>query len=39
MFVQELLGHTDVSLPLNIYSHVLLDMSDTAAGAMDDALE
>ena len=37
-FVQELLGHTDVSLTLNIYSHVLPDMGGTAAGAMDDAL-
>ncbi len=38
-FVQELLGHTDVSLTLNVYSHVLPDMGDTAAGAMDDVLE
>ena len=37
-FVQELLGHSDVSLTLNIYSHVLPDMGDTAAGAMDAAL-
>ena len=37
-FVQELLGHTDVSLTLNVYSHVLPDMGGTAAGAMDDAL-
>ena len=37
-FVQELLGHGDVSLTLNTYSHVLPDMGDTAAGAMDDAL-
>ena len=37
-FVQELLGHGDVSLTLNVYSHVLPDMGDTAAGAMDDAL-
>jgi integrase len=36
--VQELLGHGDVSLTLNIYSHVLPDMGDTAAGAMDEAL-
>jgi integrase len=36
-FVQELLGHGDVSLTLNVYSHVLPDMGDTA-GAMDDAL-
>src|SRR5215216_4427960 len=37
-FVQDLLGHGDVSLTLNVYSHVLPDMGDTAAGAMDDAL-
>ncbi len=37
-FVQELLGHGDVSLTLNVYSHILPDMGDTAAGAMDDAL-
>ena len=37
-FVQELLGHGDVSLTLNVYSHVLPDMGDTVAGAMDDAL-
>jgi integrase len=38
-FVQELLGHADVSLTLNVYSHVLPDMGDAAAGAMGDALE
>jgi integrase len=37
-FVQNLLGHEDVSLTLNVYSHVLPDMGDTAAYAMDDAL-
>jgi integrase len=37
-FVQELLGHRDVSLTLNTYSHVLPDMGDVAASAMDDAL-
>jgi hypothetical protein len=31
-------GHGDVSLTLNVYSHVLPDMGDTVAGAMDDAL-
>lgn len=34
---QELLGHSDVSLTFNVYSHMLPDMGD-AAGAMDDAL-
>jgi integrase len=37
-FVQELLGHGDVSLTLNVYSHVLPDMGNAAAGAMDEAL-
>ena len=37
-FVQELLGHAAISLTLNVYSHVLPDMGDIAAGAMDDAL-
>ncbi len=38
-FVQELLGHSDVSLTLNIYSHVLPDMGDQAAVAMEAALQ
>jgi integrase len=38
-FVQELLGHGDVSLTLNVYSHVLPDMGDQAAVAMDAALQ
>jgi integrase len=37
-FVQELLGHADISLTLNVYSHVLLDMGDAAADAIDGAL-
>jgi integrase len=37
-FVQELLGHADISLTLNVYSHILPDMGDAAAGAMDAAL-
>jgi integrase len=37
-FVQELLGHSDISLTLNTYSHVLPDMGDAAAGGMDAAL-
>lgn len=36
--VQELLGHADIALTLNVYSHVLPDMGGAAAGAMDDAL-
>jgi integrase len=38
-FVQELLGHGDVSLTLNVYSHVLPDMGDHAALAMEAALQ
>jgi integrase len=37
-FVQELLGHADISLTLNTYSHVLPDMGDAATGGMDAAL-
>jgi integrase len=37
-FVQELLGHADIALTLNVYSHVLPDMGGAAAGAMDAAL-
>jgi integrase len=37
-FVQELLGHADISLTLNVYSHVLPDMGAAAAGAMEAAL-
>jgi integrase len=37
-YVQDLLGHADIALTLNIYSHVLPDMGDAAAGAMDKAL-
>jgi integrase len=36
-FVQELLGHADISLTLNVYSHVLPDMGDDAADAIDGA--
>jgi integrase len=36
-YVQDLLGHADISLTLNVYSHVLPDMGG-AAGAMDAAL-
>jgi integrase len=37
-FVQELLGHADISLTLNTYSHILPDMGDAAASGMDAAL-
>jgi hypothetical protein len=37
-FVWELLELADICLTLNVYSHVLPDMGDAAAGAMDAAL-
>jgi integrase len=36
--VQELLGHTSIQITLDTYSHLLPDMGDIAARAMDDAL-
>jgi integrase len=36
--VQELLGHTSVQITLDTYSHLLPDMGDTAARAMEDTL-
>jgi integrase len=36
--VSEMLGHSDVSITLSIYAHVLPDMQDSAAEAMDDSL-
>ena len=36
--VSEMLGHSDVSITLSIYAHVLPDMQDGAAEGMDDAL-
>jgi integrase len=38
-FVQELLGNADISLTLNVYSHVLPNLGDAVAGAMGDALK
>lgn len=37
-FVQELLGHANISITLDTYSHVLPGMGDGLAEAMDDAL-
>lgn len=37
--VSEMLGHASVTITLDVYSHVLPDLQDGAAGAMDDALE
>ncbi len=36
--VQELLGHKNISITLDTYSHVLPGMGDAAAGAMDEAM-
>jgi integrase len=36
--VQELLGHTNVAITLDIYSHVISGMGDQTARAMEDAL-
>ena len=33
--VSEMLGHSDVSITLSIYAHILPDMQDGAADAMD----
>jgi integrase len=37
-FVQELLGHANIFITLDTYSHVLPGMGDGLADAMDDAL-
>ena len=36
--VSELLGHASITITLNTYSHVLPDMQDSAADAMEAAL-
>jgi integrase len=36
--VQELLGHSSIEITLDTYSHVLPNMGDRAADAMDDTL-
>lgn len=36
--VSEMLGHASITITLNIYSHVLPDMQDTATEAMEAAL-
>ncbi len=36
--VQERLGHSDISLTLNTYSHVLPGMQDEVAGKLDELL-
>ena len=37
-FVQELLGHANISITLDTYSHVIEGMGDRLADAMDEAL-
>jgi integrase len=37
-YVQELLGHTDIAITLDTYSHVMPGMGDQTASAMEDAL-
>ena len=36
--VQEVLGHSSVSVTMDVYSHILLDMQERAAAAMDELL-
>ena len=36
--VSEMLGHSSVSITLDIYSHVIPGLGNAAAGAMEDAL-
>ena len=36
--VQEMLGHANISQTMDIYSHVLPNMQDEAAAAMESAL-
>ena len=36
--VSELLGHASITITLNTYSHILPDMQDSAADAMEGAL-
>ena len=36
--VMELLGHSDVTMTLNTYSHVLVSLKEDAARHMDTAL-
>lgn len=38
-FVQELLGHSNIAITLDTYSHVIPGMGDHTARAMEDALE
>jgi site-specific recombinase XerD len=37
--VQERLGHADIAMTMNLYSHVTADMQRTAADQPDSAIE
>jgi integrase len=37
--VSEMLGHSSIAITLDTYSHVIPDLGDTAALAMEDALK
>jgi integrase len=37
-FVQELLGHANIAITLDTYSHLIPGMGDVTARAMEDAL-
>jgi integrase len=37
--VQEMLGHSSITITLDLYSHVLPDMQEKAVKAMDDILD
>ena len=36
--VSEMLGHSNVSITLDVYSHVIPGLGDVAASAMEEAL-
>lgn len=36
--VSEMLGHANISIALDTYSHVIPSLSEAAAGAMDEVL-
>jgi integrase len=38
IYVQELLGHANISITLDTYGHVIEEMGDGLADAMDGAL-
>jgi integrase len=38
-YVQELLGHSNIAITLDIYSHFLLDMQEKAAKVLEQSLQ